>query len=287
MSIHGAGYNGAGVELPRREAGEYDRKRLIALDREGSCEDAPTDLPMALINEEPNLFQPRFESIGFAPGRSEAHVAGLAKTAKRGDPLDPVSVVSFGDKWYLVDGHHRLAAYRQVEWSGDVPVNTLETQLRGDSRITWAIEQSYADNKKNRLSLSSDDKSDGAWRAVARGDALSQAETASTYGVSPRTVGTMRETKKKLEGLNCRTVLMVRLGWRGAKRDLRDREENNDGLGTSWKEAQQRKLAKRLRGVMDMNPTAKQLAEALEAYSPNIVAEMAIARSKEEEDSEE
>lgn len=283
MGIDGPGYYGAGVELPHRAASLMDRKRLIDMDREGSRGDCPTELPVAEIVEEYNLFQPRGESIGLAPGRSEAHVALLAKTAKRGEPLDPVSIVSFGDQWCLVDGYHRLAAYKQVEWPKKVPVTVLTSDLTGDERINWVIEQSYADNKKNRLPLSDGDKSDGAWRAVARGDKLSVAQTASTYNVGTRTVASMRETKKKLEALGCPNTLMVRQGWKAAKRELTDRQDNYEGPTSDWNEHQMRKAAKRLKPVMDMRLSAAQLAEALEAYSPNIVMEMAHAMSREED----
>lgn len=282
MSIEGSGYHGAGVELPHRAAGLHARKQLVVLDREGSRTDSPSHIPIKDVREEPNLFQPRFDSIAFAPGRSEAHVAMLAKTAKRGEPLDPICVVSFGDQWYMIDGHHRLAAYRKAEWAKDEPVRVLASEQRGEERITWAVEQSYADNKKNRLALSELEKSDGAWRAVARGDSLSVTKTASTYNVGTRTVATMRETKKKLEALGCPATLMVQHGWRGAKRELQDRQDITEGSAPNWNEHQQRKIARRLKPVMDMRLSAAQLAEALEAYSPNIVMEMAHAMSRDE-----
>lgn len=286
MDANGSGYYGSGVELPNRAAGQHERKYIAALDRDGSSTDAPAHLPISKIVEEPNLFQPRFDSIGYAPGRSETHVAMLAKTAKRGEPLDPIWVVSFGDKWYMVDGHHRLAAYRKAEWADEVPVKALATDLRGEQRINWAVEQSYSDNKKNRLALSELEKSDGAWRAVARGDDLSKTAIASIYNVGVRTVGTMRETKRKLEALGCPAIRMMQHGWRGAKGELRDREEDNGGTSSTWNEQQQRKLAKRLKPVFDMRMSAAQLAEALEAYSPNIVREMAAALAMEEEGEE-
>ena len=255
--------------------------RLAAREPRG---DTPGSLPLRDIREAHDLFQPRHGSIAYAPGRSEGHIAALARTAKAGTELDPVTVAAFGNDWYLLDGHHRLAAYREVDWAKPIPVHALQSGLRGKERVEWAIERSYADNKKDRLNLSGEDKMDGAWRAVAHGAELSVAHTALAYGVSGRTVANMRKARRALEAAGGHPELMH--GWSMAQGELR--HLNGKDMGSSdFAERQRREAAKRLKSVMDMHLSPGDLAEALEAFSPGIVEAMALARAGSGDDDDE
>lgn len=275
------------VEIPNRSAITFTTERLTQLSKQGSRTDNPTRLSIAEIAEEPSLFQPRHDSIAYAPGCSEAHIDELAHAPRDGAPLDPVTITAFGNEWFLIDGHHRLCAYRQSGWQNKIPVKVLRSDLDGEKRVSWAVEQSYADNKKNKLNISSDDKTDGAWRSVVNNSGLSKGETALRYGVSPRTVATMRQIRKKLEETRCPKPLMTRLGWRGARAELRHRlgGENDPATGDYFDE-QKRKLAKRLKGAMGMRPSPGQLAAVLENYSPGIIQAMTYAQANEQNSEE-
>jgi hypothetical protein len=270
------------VNPPNRAAAALERRALKKLMRGVSRTDAPDSLLIGDIKEASSLFQPRDDSIAFAPGRSEGHVSSLSKVLKAGGLLDPLTVVALGNDWYLIDGHHRLAAYRGQQWSQSIPVNVLSCELTGDQRIDWAIELSYADNKKVRLNINGRDKADGAWRSVVQNAELSKAETAERYGVSPSTVADMRRTKTALEAENAHMPTLTR--WGSAKLELQRLQDPNSDSGTGdWKEEHQRRLAKRLQPVMEMHPSPSQLYAALEAFHPGMVEAMAKAGQQEED----
>jgi hypothetical protein len=197
--------------------------------------------------------------------------------AQSGSALDPVKIAAFGTDWYLLDGHHRLRAYQEAGWSSPVPVEVLQSDLSGAARINWAIQQSNFDNKKNRLSMSDVDKMDAAWASVARQDDLSIRHTAELFGISHRSVATMRSTAQALRDGD------VSLGnvhsWSQAKRDLRrlasgGELENGD---FDFERKRRRLAARQLKGVMQMNLPPRLLAEVLESFSPGLVDSMALA----------
>jgi hypothetical protein len=263
------------MDTPRRLQAEKERQKLIKKDEKGSRTDTPAVLPLAKLKTVEALFQPRFDSIAYAPGRSEGHVAILSAAAKGNADLDPLMVVAFGQDWYLVDGHHRVEAYRQAGRTDPVPIKVLPSELRGAERVSWAHEASFSDNKKNRLNLSGADKADGAWRAVAAGELGSKSETALKYGVGPSTIANMRQTKKALEGLEADFTNLQ--SWSAAKRELAWLGGSDGAERSNFQERQKMLLARNLKRAMQMNPAPGMLAAALEAYSPGIVNAMNLA----------
>jgi ParB-like chromosome segregation protein Spo0J len=271
------------IDAPQVAARPQQRKALLKLAKRPTRTDSPRHLPRHEIKEAPSLFQPRFDSIAYAPGRSETHVEHLARVVRNGTELDPVKVVAFGPDWYLVDGHHRLEAYRVAEWDGPIPVDVRHSDLMGDARISWAIQESVEDNKKNRLAMSETDKIDAAWACVARGDELSTRETAVRYGVSQRSVANMRQIAKTLREAD---VSPDRIAfWRTAKREVQRLNDADSATGDfDFERRRRREAAKRLKGVMEMNLPASLLAEALEAYSSGIVDTMAKALQRQRDE---
>lgn len=211
-------------------------------------------------------------------------MAGLARVAQKGAELDPVKVVAFGNDWYLVDGHHRLEAYREAEWTKPIPVEVRHSELKGDARIGWAIQESVEDNKKNRLAMSETDKMDAAWAAVARGDELSVHETSVLYDVSKRTVANMRQAVKTLR--EAEVPLEQVVSWQRAKNEVRRLAAGPDGSGDyDPDDKKRREAARRLKGVMEMHLPPRLLADVLENYEPGIVDMMALAlKIRREED---
>jgi hypothetical protein len=271
------------IDAPQVDARPQQRKALLKLANRPTRTDNPSHLPRHEIKEAPSLFQPRFDSIAYAPGRSEAHVNRLARTAANGIELDPVKVVAFGPEWYLVDGHHRLEAYKEAEWSEPIPVDIRHSELTGNARISWAIRESVEDNKKNRLAMSDTDKMDAAWACVARGDDMSIRDTAIACEVSERSVATMRKTAKALAEAD------VRLDhihfWRRAQMELRRLNNAESGSGDfDCEDKKRREVAKRLKRAMDLRVPPRLLAEVLENFSPGIVDMMAFALKVQRED---
>ena len=272
------------IDAPHREQRPQQRKALSKLARRPARADSPTHLSREEIKEAPSLFQPRFDSIAYAPGRSENHVDRLARVVREGAELDPVKVVAFGPEWYLVDGHHRLEAYRVAEWCKPIPVEVRHSELTGDARVSWAIQESVEDNKKNRLAMSDVDKMDAAWACVARGDELSIHETAVLYGVSPRSVATMRKAEKDLRAADARFFDQI-VSWQRAKSEVRRLNDADGPNGEfDYEDKRRREAARRLKGAMQMDLPARLLAEVLESYSPGIVDTMALALKLQRDD---
>lgn len=266
-----------GVAVPNRGAWGATRAKLAKTDRHRV--DSPHRVALADIREAPELFQPRFDSIAFAPGRSEAHVAELKQVLLRGEDLDAVSIVAFGRDWFLVDGHHRLAAYRSTGRAEPIPVRVEHSEAQGDSRVRWAVELSCGENKKSRLSMSREDKMDAAWRAGVSGAEASKAEVAKLYGIGTATVGNMRAALRDLREDGVSQCELERMSWRNAQSKRRARK--GTGPDGDWSDRQARILAKKLKPAMAAKPSASQLAAALEAYSPGIVRAMQMAQEME------
>lgn len=271
-------------QTPDRHRRPQERRRLEKLARRAPRSDSPTHLALDEIHQSQALFQPRYDSIVYAPGRSEAHVAQLARVAQNGSNLDPLKVAAFGNDWYLVDGHHRLQAYEKAGWAKPICVQVLHSDLTGSDRIDWAVRESSHDNKKNRLSMSDTDKMDAAWASVAREDEASISRTAELFGISKRSVATMRSIAQALRAEEVSLALIH--SWASAKNEKRRLTDDGDRDGGDFDhEAKRRRLAARnLKGAMQMNLPPRLLAEVLESYSPGIVEAMTLALKIERED---
>ena len=261
-------------QVPDRQRRPQERRGLQKLARRTPRTDSPTHVQVDEINQSQALFQPRYDSIVYAPGRSESHVAQLARIAKSGSPLDPLKIAALGNDWYLVDGHHRLQAYQQAEWCKPIPVQVLQSDLMGDARISWLVRESTHDNKKNRLSMSAVDKLDAAWAFVAREDEGSIKDTAEQYGVGVRSVSNMRGVAGALSEAGI-TLLTIH-SWSAAKSEAK-RLKGQGGSDFDFDDKRKRLAARQLKGVMQMNLPPRMLAELLENYEPGLVDAMAFA----------
>jgi ParB-like chromosome segregation protein Spo0J len=264
-----------GIEAPNRAAWAYEADNLIKLDNSSSSlrPDAPNGLPITAIQLSPAVFQARYQSLAFAPGHSEKHIRRLTSVARKGQELDPIKVVGFGDKWFLIDGHHRLEAYKRANWLREVPVQAMFSPLTGRDRVNWAAQVSTTENGKDRLNISDSDRCDAAWRAVVQNHG-SKRQTALDFGVSERTVANMREAKLALERHGEKTGGLMSFGWRQVAYEVRRREALTDENTFDFEEAKRRKIAKRLVPVLQMRPSAQLLLELLEAARPGMAIEL-------------
>jgi hypothetical protein len=211
-----------GLDTPLRAGAEYSRRQLLTQDKASRelLETQPETLDLADIKESEEVFQQRGNSLTFAPGYSEDHIRYLCKCLGSGEKLDPVSIIAFGSHWYLVDGHHRLEAYRRRGIATSIPVRALKSDLRGEERISWAVEQSVSENRKNRLNLSNSDRLDAAWRGTLRDTKRSKKEAADLYGVGTTSIASMRSSARKLREEGFSDIQLEDWPWRRAAFEL-------------------------------------------------------------------
>lgn len=177
----------------------------------------PASLPLSSLRTQPHKFQFREQET------IEAHVQDLVAALKAGDTLDPMTVWQRTDDDYVVvDGHHRLEAYRRCDFSEDVPV-TLHQCPEAD-----AILLALAENTKTKLPMTKTERENAAWRIVCSDHGLSKAQTVKATGISDGTVGKMRRTLKLLQDED----LQVPDTWWQAMREVKklDGNEWNEGM---------------------------------------------------------
>jgi hypothetical protein len=154
----------------------------------------PSSLPVESVQMVPHVFQVR----GFL--YDQHHVSVLMDVLANGNSLDAIIVWRCGAHALLIDGHHRLAAYKRHELKAkelvQVPVTWLEAPL------DKAIEEAATDNVKTRLQMTPEQRGELAWRWTVWGR-WSKQDTASRAGVSTSLVAKMRKLKKEVgDGLD-------------------------------------------------------------------------------------
>jgi hypothetical protein len=66
------------------------------------------------------------------PGERDAHILDMANAIVERDaaPLEAIRVLPVGDKFYVVDGHHRLSSYDTAGWTKGIPAKMFEGTRR-------------------------------------------------------------------------------------------------------------------------------------------------------------
>jgi hypothetical protein len=164
----------------------------------------PPTLPLKSIQMVPHLFQVR----GFL--FDQHHVSALLDVLAGGRSLDPIIVWRCGAHALLIDGHHRLEAYKRHELRAkalvEVPVSWL------DAPLDKAMEEAAADNVKSRLQMTPEQRGELAWRWSVWGRWTKQ-QVASRAGVSTSLVAKMRKLIKEVDD-----ALDTDWSWKDAQR---------------------------------------------------------------------
>lgn len=124
------------------------------------------------------------------------HVDELATVLETGRPLDRLTLWTNPEteELVVVDGHHRLEAYRKVRWRKKVPVNVYSCGIE-EARL-----MALRENGKIRLPLTKDERMDAAWALVCLGpEVYSKRVIQENTGVGNGTVAIMRRTLKALQ----------------------------------------------------------------------------------------
>ena len=123
-------------------------------------------------------------------------------------PLDPLLVFPAGGQFFLIEAHHRLAAYDAMDWNDSIPVKTFVGTL--DDACMAALDG----NRKNKLPMARAEKSNAAWRLVQEGDLSKQAIT--DRGLVSRTM--VKNMRQKLREIIDAGVDPSSMDWDQARR---------------------------------------------------------------------
>jgi hypothetical protein len=89
------------------------------------------------------------------------HIHTLAKAIKeQGRPLARLLVLPVGDHFYVIDGHHRLAAYDTAGWDKGIPVEVFPGDLATARLLALSC------NVRDKLPMTAKAKSEAAWQIV-------------------------------------------------------------------------------------------------------------------------
>ena len=171
----------------------------------------PETPPQYLSPQEIRLCTPVFQHRQPLDHVSQTHIRELAKAPQRGKDLDPITVWWDGKWWACIDGHHRIAAYKLAgKGHHAVPVEVFSGPLEA------AVARAAEGNTRDKLAMSSREKTETAWRLTLAETSFSKAKVAELTGASTRTVATMREVRAKLTQQHPERDLSE-LNWHGAR----------------------------------------------------------------------
>lgn len=224
----------------------------------------PKEPPQALVVSSIKVREEVFQHRRPDRFASDRHVRELADVAKVRD-LDRLTVWWDGKKWSVIDGHHRIKAYIRAGRSGQaVPVEVFE------GTPEEALGRAAEANTKDKLLMSSSEKSNAAWRLVVMSEGRSKAQQAQDAGVSERLVAQMRKAKATLlKDPERQADSLAEMSWQDARRTAA-------GAAPDWtpeeEEARIEKMTTALRKALgataDRQPDI--FRQALERFSPQL-----------------
>lgn len=206
-----------------------------------------TSLPISRISKRTAVFQPR--SLEGFLSEDEEFIRDLVKVLKNsgGKPMDPIAVWHGGRNYYVIDGHHRLEAYKRYWGKNGSEVSIPCTEFKGS--LIGAMEFAGQANHKNKLPMRQDMRLNFAWRLVCVSD-ITADRIKDAAGVALRTVRTMRaKLREKLDAVKPEDVTSFKrqLGeatWKDVRSDDLDKRQPEDWEKKQLAEAH--RMAKRL-----------------------------------------
>ncbi|KQT50187.1 hypothetical protein ASG43_21775 [Aureimonas sp. Leaf454] len=259
----------------------------------------PETLPLSQLRTCPEVFQPR---VGGARdgAQNEDHVKELVQqlSNKPADSrfLDPITVYAIGRAAYVVNGHHRLAAYKRAGITAEVPVTFFE------GTFEEAAQESIRANSKINLNMDKEDRNEGAWRLVVmdrtgKGKST-KAAIAEATGVSPRSVARMRSL---YDGLQAKLGRQCEFSGVRHEVDLgsyRDALRADRGGGGEWDDETGDAMVEQMRQALgktfgkQAHKHTDQFAEALELFlgpqaMTRVAEHLGLSRSEDWEEDDE
>jgi ParB-like nuclease domain len=167
---------------------------------------------------------------------SDDHILDLARALHRGEQLPPIIVFPVRERFYVVDGHHRLAAFDTAKWKKGIPARIFTGTLEDAYRVALAA------NVENKLPMTQNDRTSAAWTLVKKGDPRdSIASTAKLCKVSTSTVDNMRRVWRTInDGQHGEPEDLQALNWSQAQ--MRAKGITEDKEHGDWLEVEADKL---------------------------------------------
>ncbi|TYO67577.1 hypothetical protein FXV83_05295 [Bradyrhizobium hipponense] len=234
--------------------------------RKHAAAGAVVKLALKDIRVATQVFQ--WRSPGIVP--SDDLIFDMAKATQNTGALDPIVVLPVADEYYVIDGHHRLAAYKTAGWKGHIPAIVFGGSL------DEAVREALRSNSKNKLPMTAKERTEAAWRLVKLGkpgewpDSIS--DTVALCAVGKGTVNRMREAWTKLHSGQYEGI--ADLSWRQAIAKL-DGKEQQAFDEASWLEERAQNLANDIeRAKLHLSKNPEITALALEMLDPGLPAEL-------------
>lgn len=204
------------------------RAELEALAASVTVTERPDRLALKDIHERPEVFQPRDRV-------SEQHIQELVRAIKSRGVVDAITVMQIGPKAFVIDGHHRRAAYEEAGKLDGIPVVYFEGTIRA------AVLEAGEANSKAKLPMDNTTRQNFGWRLVREG--YSKREVMRAAAISQGQVSNMKRVRKAL-GPSAASHEHWFLAMRAARRleGFVETEEDRDG----WMEAQALQYADRM-----------------------------------------
>lgn len=155
----------------------------------------PTRYPVNRLEFMTSVFQARAIGDEIASGR---HIEALMEAImhEKHHELDPVVIWWSGKRWLVLDGHHRVEAHNRLQAQGKgtgvIPVLTFRGSLH-DAHC-----ESVRLNKKDKLPMSKEDKTNKAWHFVTISGGMTVREIGDICGISKSSVGRMKAKREEL-----------------------------------------------------------------------------------------
>jgi hypothetical protein len=213
--------------------------KLLRILREpgGPVRGTEKTLPGALVHTVPEVFQPREGEP------DKAHVDALRALDGRGVALEPVTVVALHGRAFIVDGHHRLEAFKKtarlaarrgkrapdkiaVRWL-TLPSAPPEVQAGAARWTRWLLRiatVATAHNTHLRKPIHAAERSEWAWRLTVA-DFLANGGRVGARCALPTTWSLSKQEVSAYAGVSKTTVASMRAALKGA---------DEETLGRSW-----------------------------------------------------
>ncbi|GIT93167.1 hypothetical protein JANAI62_35490 [Jannaschia pagri] len=179
----------------------------------------PTKLPLDELTTEAGAFQMREDEL------VESWAHDLHQQIKQGDgKLDPILVWWTGARWVVMDGHHRLEAYRR-DRGRSAKYRRIPVTASQAPDVEAAILEANRENAKDKLNTTPEDKHRQAWFLTVEGIGGSVRDVQEATGTSKSTVDRMRQVLKALRGKGWINEYLLSLTWQEAREAAKDNGE--------------------------------------------------------------